>query len=57
MKNQFNPLPYDLRNMEQAGLEHGSGLPSTIGKKKGGFSDNAPKASALPKGKPPRKMN
>jgi hypothetical protein len=47
-------LPYDKRNMEQAGTERGSGIRGKTGKKKGGFSDLAP-SKKKDIGKPPRK--
>lgn len=50
-------LPYDKRNMENAGIERGSGLKGKTGKKKGGYSDLTPTKSKKQIGKPPRKMN
>lgn len=50
-------LPYDKRNMENAGIYRGSGLRGKTGKKKGGFSDLSPSKSKKRIGKPPSKMN
>ncbi len=49
-------LPFNKRNMENAGIYHGSGLRGKTGLKKGGFSSLA-SYSSKQIGKPPRKMN
>lgn len=52
--DDFNFVPYDLKNLELAGKEHGVGIPGKVGTKQSGYSVNAP--MPLKKGKPPRKM-
>jgi hypothetical protein len=49
-------LPYNTRNMENFGIERGTGIRGKTGKKKGGFSDQA-SSSKKSTAKPPRKMN
>lgn len=48
-----NQLPYDQRNMEQAGQYNGPGLPTKYGKKKGTM--DGPNKAITSFGTPPRK--
>mgnify|MGYP001599862819 CR=1 FL=1 len=52
-----NKLPYDQRNMEQAGRYQGVGQAAKVGLRKGSFVDGKALEKAGMKGKPPRKMN
>ncbi len=56
MKAKRSELPYNSKNMENAGIYRGSGLRGKTGKKKGGYTDNALSSKKVI-GKPPSKMN
>jgi hypothetical protein len=58
MENQFkDQLPYDYRNMEQAGKYRGVGQAGKVGIRKGTFTDTQSKEKRLKDEPPPRKMN
>jgi len=52
-----NGRPFNVRDIGIGGISHGVGERGKTGKKKGGFSDDAPKPETKQIGKPPKKFN
>ena len=56
MAKYINPY-VSSKSSDNMGTQHGAGMPTKIGKKKGTFIEDSPKYEKAPKAKAPRKMN
>jgi hypothetical protein len=57
MKGNFINPYVSSKSSDNAGVQHGSGLPGKTGLRKGTFTNEYPNKDPLRSSKPPRKMN